>query len=282
MTNPDQNEIIKENNVVKDYQVFGTYYSYDDGSAEAGYGLRASGGKIAYQFNLRDGLVDTIRSIYIYFNPVVVSRANERFKFTVWDDNNGRPGNIIYQDNTIHSPSYPKDGINSFQRIELDGPAVVSDVYYIGYEKLTAEVLNIGYDLNDTIGSSKLFYNTGTGWFNSGVSQSVQKGSLMMRPSFSDADEPIVGLKKVRNEINREVRLFPNPANDVIYITSEDHMDHLMLVRLFDLRGTLMRSFEMKHQAQIDVKSLNPGMYIIQCSDISGVWMKSLKFIVSE
>jgi hypothetical protein len=282
MTNSDQNEIIKSNNTVKEYQVFGTYYAYDDGSAEAGYGIRASKGKLAYKFNLRDGLTDTILAMYIYFNPVVANRSTERFKFTIWGDNNGKPGSIIYQNTTTHSPTYPKKGVNAFQRIEMDKPVAVNGTYYVGYEKLTTEVLNIGYDLNRDA-SDKMFFNIGNGWVNSGVDGSVPKGAIMLRPSFSNAEEPQVGIIKPQT-INEEfdVDLYPNPTRDRIYFRSNQAGGKGLDVRIFNLQGSMITNFTMNEISEFDVRHMNPGMYVVQFTDEINHRVVNKKFIVSK
>lgn len=282
MTNPDQNELIKSNNTVKEYQVFGTYYAYDDGSAEAGYGIKATSGKFAYRFNLKDGLTDTILAIYIYFNPVVVNRSNERFRLTIWGDNNGKPGSVIYQNTTTHSPTYPKKGVNAFQRINLDQPVAVNKTYYIGYEKLTNDVLNIGYDLNRDA-SAKMFYNIGNGWVNSGTDGSVPKGAIMLRPSFSNAEEPQVGVIKEtvpKNEF--DVNVYPNPAGELLYVefTGSDAKD--LEVAVYNMQGSMISRFTMNKRAEIDVRNMIPGMYVVRFADRSGNLVINKKFIVSR
>ncbi|HRP59618.1 MAG TPA: hypothetical protein PK833_04935, partial [Vicingus sp.] len=57
-----------KNDTVVSYQVFSNYYSYDDGSAEAGYGIEGVGAKLANQFTIKKS--DTLVGIRIYFNPV--------------------------------------------------------------------------------------------------------------------------------------------------------------------------------------------------------------------
>lgn len=284
MTNPDQNEIIKENNVVKEYQVFGTYYSYDDGSAEAGYGIRANNGKLAYQFTLKDGMADSILAMYIYFNPVVVNRSTERFKLTIWADDGGEPGNIIYQNSTVHAPTYPKNGVNTFQRIDMDRPVLVSGIYYIGYEKLTTEVINIGYDVNRDA-SDKIFFNIGNGWVNSatGGSSSVPDGAIMLRPSFSNAEEPQVGIIKPKTQPTEfDVNLYPNPTSNLIYFQSDLSGEAELEVRIFNLQGSLINSLTMNERAEVDVSQMNPGLYVVRFTDRANNRILNKKFIVSR
>ena len=60
--------------------LFQNYYSYDDGSAEAAYGLVGSGAELAYRFTILEGIgTDTLKSVKIHFTPSVYDASNDPF-----------------------------------------------------------------------------------------------------------------------------------------------------------------------------------------------------------
>jgi hypothetical protein len=77
---------------------FYNYYALDDGSAESGYDLFGEGtigAMVAQKFyNYK---TDNLVGIMIYFNRSYQDANSQPFKITVWNDNNGKPGEIIYQ-----------------------------------------------------------------------------------------------------------------------------------------------------------------------------------------
>ena len=98
-----------DNDTVLFQQKFYNYYAYDDGTAEYGYGLNASGGKIAMRFSLAKA--DTLRGVQMYFNPIIQNVSSRHFKIMVW--NSISPSeNIIYQGPEVN-PVYG-DSLNAF------------------------------------------------------------------------------------------------------------------------------------------------------------------------
>ena len=76
-------------------QEFNNYFAYDDGTAEAGYGLTPAGARLAYKFETAKA--DTLRGVRMFFNKTVNNENNDLFHIGVWNDNNGVPGNMIYK-----------------------------------------------------------------------------------------------------------------------------------------------------------------------------------------
>ena len=66
-------------------QKFRDWYSYDDGTAEAAYGLNVSGGQIAYKFE--NIISDTIYAVDIYFDHNIEDLSSSEFQILVFDDN---------------------------------------------------------------------------------------------------------------------------------------------------------------------------------------------------
>lgn len=75
-----------------------------------------------------------------------------------------------------------------------------------------------------------------------------------------------VGIKE--NEWNSSFSIYPNPANSVLYITSENRMSKAT-IRVFDVLGktVLVRNEESFNTTSLDISSLNSGVYFVEVSD---------------
>ncbi|MCF8225598.1 MAG: T9SS type A sorting domain-containing protein [Bacteroidales bacterium] len=244
----------KQNDTITRRQVFRDYFAYDDGSAERAYGLRGQGtnnGLIAVRFN--SFIADELGGVDIYFTQLLDSlNLGYYFKFMVWDDFQGAPGNLIYDGSTDHTVVY-SDVLNKYQRFEFDRTVPVNGTFYVGLLQYNQFLLNIGMDIN-TDPNNNLLYNLGTDW-----KISSAPGSLMIRPfvkrHYSSGDAIIPDRK--------EFMIWPNPATDKITIEPGHLLDHTFNhYRIFDLTGKLVLEAEL-HSSVIATGSLPEGMYFI-------------------
>lgn len=291
-SNPED-DLFKGNNKLVEYQVFGSYYAYDDGTAEAGYGIKSTNdGCVAVKFELPDGITDTLTAIYMYFNPVVVNREGEKFKLTVWNDFDGRPGTSIGQNSSIDVPVYPKKGENYYVRLSLDNPITISGSFYVGWQKNTQEVLNVGYDVNRNA-RDVMFYsldgscntNLNALWVNSANGGSVQQdGALMIRPAFKNMTEPIVGVGPERKTMlqNPVLKLYPNPASSYITLSISGENDGLWYCQIFNTNGQLLVERNILNQENIDVTGFQNGMYLVHLADANSDRTLKSKFLVRK
>ncbi len=227
---------IPQNDTLTHIQHFSNYYSYDDGTAEAAYGLVSIGAELAYRFTLAPGLSDTIRAIQIHFSPSVNDVSSKLFFLQIWDDFQGEPGNLIYTTDQLvpetYSPQY-NVGQNGFFEYVLPEKVLVSGTYYVGWKQASADRLNIGFDYNIN-NQDKIFYKLSSSWQNTSF-----EGSLMMRPVFTSGKDYILSQKEIK-PWNPEVTIYPNPTNNDLYIASDDiTIDN---VQVFDLQGKLLIS----------------------------------------
>ena len=249
-------ERLNVNDTLLHQQKFYNYYAYDDGSAEAAYGLVSNGAELAYQFELPSGMVDTIKSISIHFSPSVNDASTDPFFLQIWDDLGGEPGDTIYSTDDINIPvTYIPEynlGVDGFYEYVLPEKVAVSGTYYVGWKQSTANRLNIGFDKNIN-NQDKIFYNLGTGWNNTGF-----EGSLMMRPVFvSDMDAVFAGVTAIDQS---EFSLYPNPAQDQLYI---DIADQTADYTIYDLNGRLIEKGNIRYYQSLDVSYYNNGVYLI-------------------
>jgi hypothetical protein len=237
-------------------QFFSNYFAYDDGSAEAGYGLTPSGSQLAYLFNLNEP--DTLRAIQMYFNETRTSSNNQPFYMAVWKDNNGKPGELIYSQQ-VKSPEFTKE-LNKFYTYELDTALPVTSLFYIGWIQTTDDNLNIGFDRHNQA-QEYMYYNVTGEWI-----QSIQKGSLMMRPvvgkSLKD-EEP----DNPPSENSPEIEIHPNPVKSgAITILlplelSDPDLSAQISMDIFNLMG--QKVFSGPYTDTLDITNLRDGLYIL-------------------
>jgi hypothetical protein len=252
--NPDW---IPGNDQVTTQQVFRDYYAYDDGTAEAGYGLVGEGSKnarLAYRcHNTNPG--DSLVAVDLYFNQSFDEASKKYFKLAVWNDDNNKPGALLHsQEGGI--PKY--EGIGVFQRIMLDTAQVVGGTYYIGWIQTTADFLNIGFDKQNDHGSD-IFYNLSGTWVSSSY-----KGSLMIRPVFANksrksgiAEDPAL------NGTSGLIKIYPVPADEKILLDYSQTIGEVK-VNLTDMQGRRVRSLASNSPVrELYTADLPAGVYVI-------------------
>ncbi len=256
-TSGNQSTEIQENDTLRHTQHFSNYYSYDDGTAEAAYGLVQNGAQLAYQFNLSPGLQDTIRAISIHFSPNSNDMSSKTFFLQIWEDDQGEPGDLIYSTDdvipTLYTPEY-NIGNNGFYEYVLPEKVAVSGTYYVGWKQSSADRLNIGFDKNIN-NQDKIFYKTSSNWSNTGF-----EGSLMMRPVFvSDKD-----LFLSRPEVEAwqpQLTVYPNPASTSFRIGGD--VNDIAHVQLIDLQGRVLLD-ETNPYTEFSTVNLPNGIYLLK------------------
>jgi hypothetical protein len=209
-TTTDKN---KWNDTLRFRQNFYNYYAYDDGTAEAGYGLNYYGGQIAYKFSLNKP--DTLVAVQFLFNWLVTNVNQRQFKIRVWDDAGGVPGSVIYESGIV-TPNYmyidyPNNGneTNLFYPYIFSSPKPLpAGTFYVGWIQYTPDLLNIGYDEN-TNSQSKMFYNVGNGWVQSSL---PVKGSWMIRPVFGNTKGLLSVNEYTHETFSNNFNIYPNPS----------------------------------------------------------------------
>jgi len=257
-------------------QEFQNYYSYDDGTAEAAYGLVTNGAELAYKFSLPNGVSDTLRAVKMHFVSSVNDVSSSLFFLQVWDDNNGQPGNLIYTTDDVNVPlSYVPHydlGNNVFYEYVLPEKFVVSGTYYVGWKQSSSDRLNIGFDKNID-NKSKIFYNVGSTWNNTSF-----EGSLMIRPVFSSAKDYVVGIVEEESKA-LESTLYPNPTKENFTIQFEKEIE--ATVELCDLSGReLSNTSFYSDQVKLNVSSFANGNYLCIVRSKEGFVLSQSKVIV--
>jgi hypothetical protein len=196
--------------------------------------------------------------------------SSQYFHIAVWDDNNGKPGNLIYSQEGAR-PVY-EDLLNRFHVYHLDEPVAVSKVFYTGIVQTSPEFLNIGWDINRD-NSSRIFYNIRGEWENTSFN-----GSLMIRPVVGN---PLFSLPADRQKSKREIKIYPNPAVNFLYIDLDPDIErNKVRLRLFNRLGQLVYQGTGQEQS-IELSSFPPGIYFLKVETGTAVF-ETKKIIITH
>ena len=245
-----------ESNVIVDSAIyrqgFYNYYAYDDGTPEFGYGLEPAGALMAYKFNL--SMPDTLFGIQMYFNQTKDFSNNQFFNINVWQDNNGKPGELVAQ--IPNQQAMWENGLYEFYPYMLDTSVILSGTFYVGWQQFDGGSLNIGFDANND-NRDKIHYKFEQTWYTSNFG-----GSLLIRPMFSP--EMVVGLDEIISQEDENAWLYPNPAHTYFMIGNESiKADKGATLIIYNMFGAVVKQLTGLHH-KVDISHLATGMYIIR------------------
>ncbi len=254
-----------QNNSVSYIQHFKNYYAYDDGSAEAGYGIYGNGtkyGQVALKFSPLKP--DYLTGVNMYFTQAFQDASQKYFWIYLWKvDENGMPGDTIKTYEGIR-PEY-EDELNKFHTYIFDEPVLIDGDFFIGWTQTTEDKLNIGFDYN-TVNNNKVFYNISGEWI-----PSAEQGSLMIRPVFGD----ITGNTEEISKVNLNV--YPNPASNYIHIDFNRKPNKQYNLQIFDIQGKQV-FYKNNVNSDINIEQFPKGIYFLRLSDNHAV-ISDIKFI---
>ena len=249
------------NNSFRFKQSVHTHYSYDDGSAEAGYAVAGNGSRLAIKYtNFKS---DSIWALRIYTMPIGVNYENTPFTIKIWVDNAGVPGTELAsaQQEFVY-------GQNEYQEViiyQFEEPVFIpSGTFFVGYQQSSqSSGLRVGLDLNTIGNEGNLYFDDGNGWE---LTNAAAAASAMIHPMFTtEGYEDIVA--STSNSIAIPgLRIYPNPASQMLVVEAE--IQNSLNVSIFDLSGRLIDQDRITNS--LDVSRLIPGIYLLQISDSQG------------
>jgi hypothetical protein len=250
------------------YQEFYNYYSYDDGTAEAAFGPTGTQARLAIEYNSYQA--DSLIGVNIHFVPSVTDVSSNIFLLTVWNDNNGKPGSVIYEDD-VFFPRNPQYGDNENVFITYyfkdTMKVAVGTKFHIGWRQLDAVRLNAGLDRNID-NSSKIRYSVDGGftWLSSPFA-----GSAMIRPVFSTAlDTTLAQIDFIET---KDIILYPNPTSDIVHFM-ENNME---VTYQFVLYNSVGQFIESNYASEVQLSNLDQGIYFVQFPEVSSKIFKIVK-----
>jgi hypothetical protein len=235
----------KINDTLSYTQVFNSSFAYDDGTAESAYGINVNGAKLAYEFKLNRP--DTLRAIQMYFPQMLDSVNHIPFKLTVWNNNGGQPGNIIHQQ--IVNPVHTENG--KFHTYYLDSLFQMVGTFYVGWEQITSDLLNVGLDKNK-LANQYMYYNVGAGW-----AISSYPGSWLVRPLVSEYK-----ILSTLRDVKASFKVYPNPASTTIIVESKLNNNQ---ISIYNIQGILLKEiYSSDFKTSINISDLSPAVYFVE------------------
>lgn len=265
-------DAMKYNDTTAFTQELSNYYSYDDGSAESGYWLNYTGGQIAYRFDTQGQ--DSLRAVRMYFDPIFSygdvpnDPRDGNFLLTVWSNLNNEP---IFQNVSFSTPDYHLWGPNHFVEYDLDQTIAVAGSFYVGWTQTNAIKMNLGLDKN-RVNNSRMFYNVGNGWVQSGV-----QGSWMIRPVMVSEVDPFAGLEE--HNTPGALTLFPNPTSTELHVAVTGARPGM--IEILDMTGRVAQQAQW-NEGTVCIGVLSPGVYLLRALDADGRSLGQQRFVVER
>jgi hypothetical protein len=259
------------NDTTSFYQPFFNFYSYDDGSAEAAFGPTGVQSRLAVEYNAYEA--DSLVGVSFHFVPSVIDVSEKLFLLSVWSNENGHPGELLYEDDVFfpRTPLYADERGIFIPYYFADTQKVsVPTSFFVGWRQLDAERLNLGLDRNIDH-SDKVQYSVDGGftWYTSPF-----EGAAMIHPIFSTALDATLGINQ-QTEAAATWSAIPNPATNQVQI---------MLPKAYEGKQILLLDAMGKIQlAQVsntfDISTLPNGVYFLQCPSTH---LSTLKLIINH
>ena len=254
-----QKDAITSNDTFSVPTIFSNYLAYDDGTAEAGYGIKNKtncGAALKYVLEVPD----TLFGMYVFFNQSESNVSNSTFNLKVWKSISRvmEPANddvLLYKSADL-KPVY-SNKINGFAAFKIEPPIALTDSFYIGWEQTQAFVLNIGMDKNYPFGINRnMFFKQDGQWY-----PSEMTGALMMRPIVGKWIDLPASISENKNLNTEKFVVYPNPSNGKFHINSKQNEE--FWVKLYDMSGRELTQTESQNQ-EIDLSGFNTGVYLLK------------------
>jgi len=212
----------------------------------------------------------------MYFNQTLKDGNVNDFYLNVWNDYFGEPGELIYS-KYGYEPAY-EDSLNQYFTYKPDSVIQIEPgrfpnlTFYIGWEQVTSDNLNLGFDKNSDA-SSNIFYRNFGGW-----NQSLYKGALMIRPVLGK--EKVVGIPDYFK--TDKLSIYPNPTSSGVVIIDlpDGNKPAVMITTVFNSTGK--RVISKPYNREEDFSYLPSGVYVVQVSDPSGSMTERTKLLINH
>jgi hypothetical protein len=76
--------------------------------------------------------------------------------------------------------------------------------------------------------------------------------------------ESLTDITNIRNTVMSNVRIYPNPATDLLYI---DGSEKELVVNIYNIAGSMLISKKVSNSDVIDISSLTSGIYLLKIND---------------
>jgi len=257
------NDEITTNDSLSTRTIFSNYFAYDDGTAEAGYGIKnKTNASVSLAFNLEHP--DTLFGIYVFFNQSETDVSTQRFNLMVWENISpllqpATMDKVLYRQE-ISKPIYINK-LNGFASFKIDPPLPVKTGFLIGWEQVSAFVLNVGLDENYykngiSAVNENMFYKTDGRWYPTEI-----PGALMMRPVVGKWIDYVSSVNDLKKHETMEIGVYPNPANNFVRV--DFGIETNFKISLFDLMGRQVTESQ-NNNGLLNLPAGLNGLYILK------------------
>lgn len=210
---PTTNDDRPTNNVLRKRYPVDSVFAYDDGEADAAYGLSKAKG-FGARFDIDQP--DSISAVWISFVPLLnfnpssgisTYMENKGFRLMIWFDEH--PDSVSFQQVGGTNIKYG-DQPDHFERYAFSRPVVVGQRFWVGIQQLDALPVGVGLDLSRDNGQYMYWDSLGF-WTQSNIG-----GSLMIRPELiGDPNRDVLPTALESNLPTQAIiKAFPNPVSD--------------------------------------------------------------------
>lgn len=235
-------------------------YAYDNGEPTSGYGIVGVGAeRAAVAMRFRPLKPTAIKAVRIWFNPIGDLKSRKRFRLCFWQDANGVPGNKVYEQ--LVTPPREESEVGRFYEIVLTTPITFKNAYFVGWEQLSADMINIAYDAHTPF-KATIYSRTSAQWQKSKV-----EGALMFRlVCGGEGKDPELPTSACMPAIP-ESEVFPNPAQDQIYVKTAEEVAN---IALYSVQGVLVRE-GLPSNTYVGIAELPRGVYLVRLTYRNGI-----------
>ncbi|WP_114749898.1 T9SS type A sorting domain-containing protein [Pleomorphovibrio marinus] len=191
------------------------YLAYDNGSVDYSAGINQRAGMLALRYEI--GTPVFIKGISINFTNFM--QRGRSVELMVWDSLGQEP---LYKREVL----IPElEDLGEFAYFPLGSNIQVSGTFYVGFTQFTNDFVYVGLDKSSDSGE-QVFYNVSGAW----QQNETVSGNLMIRPHLSLGEV----VDEEEEEPEEEVRAYPNPVVERLYLESGSDLDELAV---YDFQG---------------------------------------------
>lgn len=263
-------EAIQRNDAVSYTTEFDNYFAYDDGTAELSL-VSSPGTDVAMKFTA--GVADSLQAVSIH-HPFATSVDIESqfFRLKIWigelDDTPEYQAllNPFFATNNFDT----LQGFTTYLLMNEDGISeaiyLPAGDFYVGWEQASScdfnQCVPVGYDRNQAQASNFTYRNAGVAWEPLGL---FIPGALMIRPVVG-SEKPISTPVKELEPAPLQVRLYPNPAKDQLFVRlAEANFEDFEYI-IFNQVGQLVKRGAL--EPNIGLNGLINGTYHVQLRNV--------------
>jgi hypothetical protein len=257
----EANPLTLSNDTISRITELADYYAYDDGSAESTVNLPAlSTGPasfLAYRIDLNRP--DQVRGIRLYPAPMGASRA---ITVNVWDQDptTNLPTATPKASQTFTVPASLPAG-QAFVDVNFAQPVAVSGTFYVGYGQASLGFFILfGIDLNTAPPENYLLTNSNGAWT---FTSTIPAGAPMIRPLMGSS----IVTATASPGLAATISIYPNPSAGLVRVEGR-----YARATVVDAVGRVVwtQATAQAGQAELDLQSLPPGIYIVRFTMANG------------